>query len=94
MTERCTAFEPGRWAVIAHPEICEHSRRQLEVLKDMQVELKGGVLCHLDEHKDSKACIEPTHFPVLCDTQKNLCHIGLRETCEDLQYLADISANK
>lgn len=93
MTERCTAFEPGRWAVIAHPEICEHSRRQLEVLKEMEVELKGGILCHLDEYKDSKACIEPSAFPVLCDTFNSNCYTGLRHTCEDLQHLVEMSAS-
>ena len=92
MSGRCAAFEADTWAVIADPEICPHSRRQLEALHDLQVDLKGSVLCNDEKFEHSEACIKASHFPMLCNTATNKCFVGLRETCEDLEEIARLGA--
>ena len=85
----CKAFAPDTWALIAHPEICPHSQKQIEVLKDLNVPLKGIVRCDLKENQTAEACLNTPYFPMLCNTKSNKCYAGLRTTCAQLEDIAN-----
>ena len=84
-------FDEANWVLLHRPDICEHSKRQVEVCKELTPNLKGGIQCDTAENRDSEACGKVSAFPCFCNVETHVCVPGLRQTKEDLQRLQDIS---
>ena len=93
MTEpsACKAMQSDEWALIVDLEVCPHSKTQIQAAKDMELPLKGAILCHLPEHAETEACLQAPAFPMLCNTKTNKCFSGLRDTCDLIQELETLN---
>lgn len=75
------------WILVGDVEKCEHTRKQIEICKEMRIPLKGAILCNDPKHADTDACYKVPSFPTFCDTSSKLCVPGLRETRRELEEL-------
>lgn len=72
--------------LVADVEICEHSRKQIEVVQEKGINIKGAILCNTDQFKDNKVCKQVPAFPTFCNSNGK-CVAGLRETAADFDDL-------
>ena len=94
MSEKCSALSPDAWAIVADLDICPHSKRQIQIAKEMSLPLKGAIFCNEDEHKSTEACMKAPAFPMWCNVTNNQCFAGLRETCDQFEQLERLSQEK
>ena len=86
-----TEFDAQRWIVVVDMDACPHSKKQVATCKDLNLNMKGGILCNDPDHKDSEACMKVPAFPCFCNVDSNICVAGLRETREQFDELQRLS---
>ena len=87
-----STFRPEEWIFIGDLDICPHSDKQVKVCQEMQMPIKGAILCNDPEHKASPACTNVPSFPSFCNVESQICVSGLRTTkaqFDDLQRISD-----
>ena len=88
MASNCgAALSPDTWALVVDPDVCPHSKHQIEVARDLGVPLKGAVFCNDKTQGESAACQQAPAFPLWCNIKTKACVAGLRETCDQLAEL-------
>lgn len=88
----CMAFDPQRWIFVGDMDACAHSKKQVEICKDLALNIKGAIFCNDKDHRDSEACVKVPAFPCFCNLDSNICVAGLRDSriqFEELQKLSD-----
>ncbi len=90
MTEE-GAFDPQRWIFVGDLDVCPHSKKQVGICKNLNLNIKGAILCNDPDHKDSEACVKVPAFPCFCNLDSNICIAGLRETPEHFAELQKLS---
>ena len=84
-------FDGPSWVFIGDTEICPFSKQQIEICKDLNLDLKGGILCNESENKDSDACKQVSSFPCFCNIHTKVCVPGLRDTIEEFYEMQKLS---
>ena len=88
----CDNFDASKWIFVGDIEKCPHSKEQVGVCKQLQLDIKGAILCNDPDHASSEACANVPAFPSFCHLDSQVCVSGLRHTCthfEELQRIAD-----
>lgn len=85
------SFDPQKWIFVGDMDACQHSKKQVGICKDLQLNIKGAILCNEPDHKESEACIKVPAFPCFCNLDSNICIAGLRETKEQFEELQKLS---
>ena len=84
-------FAAGDWIFVGNVDICEHSKKQVEVCKTLNLPVRGAILCNDPEHAKSEACQKVPAFPSFCNLKSNVCVAGLRESMEQFHALEKLS---
>ena len=84
-------FVANDWFCILDFKNDEYSKKQVEVAKKLNLDLKGAVLCHEEQNTDSEICKKYPAFPTFCNTETNICVSGFRSTMKDFEDLQKIS---
>lgn len=87
-----STFNPSQWILVADTEVCPYSKRQIELCKQLDVQVKGVILCNDKGNAANGACLRMPAFPAFCHVDKGVCVSGLRETAhalDELQRVAD-----
>ena len=84
-------FKASPWIFVGDFNICPHSEKQVQICKNMGLQLKGAILCHEKDQASSEACKQVPAFPAFCNTESNLCVAGLRETKDHFRELQKLS---
>ena len=71
-------FKPSEWVLIGDLNICQYSKEQIQVLQNLNHQIKGAILCNETRHENSPPCYQVPAFPSLCNTETQLCYSGLR----------------
>tara|TARA_B110000046_G_scaffold169754_1_gene189133 strand:- start:1440 stop:1748 length:309 start_codon:yes stop_codon:yes gene_type:complete len=90
-------FDAPNWIFVGDMEECPHSKRQVEVCKQLGLNIKGAVLCNEPEQAQSDACTKVPAFPCFCNVASNVCVAGLRtlpSQFDDLQRISDTELRK
>jgi hypothetical protein len=85
-------FEPANWVLVCDTKIDEHSRPQIEKIREFGYEIKGAIECNDEQFQDSEACKKVPAFPCFCNVETSTCVSGFRDTPElfhDLQLISD-----
>ena len=77
--QKMSAFVPEEWILVGDTDVCPHSKKQIQVCKDLQLHVKGAILCNEKANETNPACLYIPAFPAFCNTDKNVCVSGLRE---------------
>ena len=86
-----TNFNPSEWILVGDTNICPHTKEQVKVCQNMDIRIKGAILCNEKENENNPACLHIPAFPSFCHVDKNMCVSGLRETKESFDELQKIA---
>jgi hypothetical protein len=84
-------FNAENWIFVGDVDICEHSKKQVQICKDLNLPIKGAILCNEPEHAKSEACQKVPAFPSFCNLKSNVCIAGLRDNMEQFHHLEKMS---
>ena len=73
-----------KWVLIVDTEICDLSKKQVEICKTNEIPLKGAVMCNEEANKDTPICHKVDFFPTFCHVDSNICVPGIRKTKEEV----------
>ena len=79
-----------KWVLVADTEICDLSKKQVEICKNSDVKLQGVILCNKKENDQAPICQNVPFFPTFCHTDSDICIPGIRETKDEIENLAVI----
>ena len=91
------SFKPDEWIFVGDMEACPHSKNQVEICNNLDLKIKGAILCNEDQHSNSEPCMQVPAFPCFCNINSQVCISGLRENLEhfhDLQKISDEKAKE
>lgn len=84
-------FDAEKWIFVGDTEHCEYSKQQVQICKDLNLPLKGAILCNDENQRESEACQKVPAFPCFCNIETSVCISGLRETEDDFKELQRLS---
>ena len=70
--EKCSALEANKWVFIGDTEVCDYSKKQVGIAKDLGLQIKGAILCNDPEHAKQEVCRKVQSFPTFCNTETQL----------------------
>lgn len=85
------SFKAENWIFVGDTSLCPHSKHQVDVCKELNLPLKGAILCNDEEQRKSEACQKVPAFPCFCNLETNVCISGLRENMTDFVELERLS---
>jgi len=85
------SFNPQEWILVGDLNICEYSKQQIQIVNDLDMKIKGAILCN---ESNSEACNQVPAFPSFCNIETKICISGLRENTESFNELQTISNEK
>jgi len=85
------SFHGQSWVLIGDTEICPFTKQQINICKELKVEIKGAILCNESENQKSEACKNVASFPSFCNIETKVCIPGLKETLGDFQEIQKLS---
>jgi hypothetical protein len=88
------AFDASKWILVGDLDIDPYTKPQIDICKNMNLPLKGAILCSDKDHKDSPACFQVPAFPAFCNVDSKMCISGMRETAEHFEDLQKKSNEK
>ena len=87
-------FNPKEWILIGDLHICPHSKEQIQVLQNLNQQIKGAIMCNETHHENSPPCHQIPSFPSLCNIETQLCYSGLRSDQSSLNEVQHDSDSK
>lgn len=84
-------FDAEKWIFVGDTEKCEYSKEQVNICKELQLPLKGAILCNDEKQRESDACQKVPAFPCFCNIETSVCISGLRENMDDFKELQRLS---
>ena len=90
-----STFNANDWFLVGDTNICPYSKEQIKICQNLNIQVKGAVLCNDAENTNNPACLQVPAFPAFCHVEKNMCISGLRETTDSFEdlILASIAEN-
>ena len=89
-----SSLEADKWILVGNLEKDPHTQTQINVIKEMDLQLKGAIMCNDEKHRDSDVCKTIPAFPSFCNIETQVCVAGLRENNEQFASLQAISNEK
>lgn len=80
-------FDASKWVLVGDFEIDPYTRQQIDICKNLNMPLKGAIICSEQDHKDSPACFQVPAFPAFCNVESQMCISGMREIPEHFKDL-------
>ena len=78
------------WILVADTNVCDLSKKQVDICKNLEVPLKGAVLCNNKENENTPICHQVDFFPTFCHVDSNICVPGIRKTKDGFNNLEEI----
>lgn len=78
------------WILVADTQVCDLSKKQIEVCKNLDVPIQGAVLCNEKNNENTPICHQVDFFPTFCHVNSNICIPGIRKTKEDFDTLEKV----
>jgi len=79
-----------KWVLVADTDICQFSKKQIEVIKENNINIKGAVLCNEKQNDSTPICHKVDFFPSFCNVEKNICVPGFIKNKKDFENLEDV----
>ena len=76
-----------KWILVADTNVCDLSKKQVEICKNLEIPLKGAVMCNQEENEKTPVCHNVDFFPTFCHVDSGVCVPGIRKTKEEFEKL-------
>lgn len=87
-------FRPEEWIFVGDFENCTHSQDQARICNDLELPIKGAILCNDSKHAQTEVCNQVPEFPSFCNVNTQICVSGLRDSIELFNELQELSDKK
>lgn len=86
-----------KWVLVADTNVCNLSKKQVEVCKELKIPLKGAIMCNQEENEKTPVCHNVDFFPTFCHSESGICVPGIRKTkkeFDDLEHILKVELDK